>query len=308
MKKKVALLMGGWSAEREISLVSAQGVKKALEELGHDVTPIDVTRNLEALSSALEPDFDVVFNALHGTGGEDGVIQGLLQIRNIPYTHCGVMASAVGMNKLMSLKLFDQANLPIAPHTIVSYDKLSQCNPYEFPYVVKPISDGSSKGVFIVFSEEDKKKHMESTQSWPFGKDALIEKYIPGREIQVAVMGDKAIGAIEICPLTGFYDYEAKYTSGKAKHLMPAPLAPHHYEMALDLALKAHQAIDARGITRTDLRFDDTNPNQEPKFYILEVNTQPGMTPLSLVPEIAAHSGISYTDLVQWLLDHATCD
>lgn len=302
MSKRIVVLMGGWSEEREVSLSSAQGIIKALKELGYHVFPIDVTRNIALLIQQLikhQP--DVVFNILHGTGGEDGVIQGILEAMHIPYTFSGVAASAIGMNKVLARKIFEREGLLSPEWKVVNVSELAQGHPMPVPYVIKPISDGSSKGVYIINSDEDL-PDLETT--WKPGTNLLIEKYIHGREIQVAVMGDRALGAIEICPKQGFYDYEAKYTEGKAVHLMPAPLSAESYQKVLDDALKAHQAIECRGITRSDFRYDD----KEDKFYLLEINTQPGMTPLSLVPEIAAHQGISFHDLIEWMVNHAQCD
>jgi D-alanine-D-alanine ligase len=302
MSKRIVVLMGGWSEEREVSLSSAQGVMKALKELGYQVFSIDVTRDIAQLVQQLikyQP--DVVFNILHGTGGEDGVIQGILEAMHVPYTFSGVAASAIGMNKVLARKIFEREGLLSPEWKVVSVADLEQGHPMPMPYVIKPISDGSSKGVHIIHKSEDLP---DFTMTWKPGTQLLIEKYIHGREIQVAVMGDRALGAIEICPKQGFYDYEAKYTEGKAVHLMPAPVSPESYQRVLDDALKAHQAIECRGITRSDFRYDD----QEDKFYLLEINTQPGMTPLSLVPEIAAHQGISFHDLIEWMVDHAQCD
>lgn len=215
--------MGGWSAEREISLSSGESVIHALQALGHHVTPIDVTRDMTQLAQALAPRPDLVFNALHGVGGEDGVVQGMLEVMAIPYTHSGVAASAVAMNKVLSRKIFEREGLPVPTWKVVSKAEIKAAHPFPMPYVVKPINEGSSKGVFIIRTPEDFDKFQ---QNWAFGDKILVEKYIPGREIQVGVMGDRAIGAIEIRPLEEFYDYTAKYTPGKAQHLMPAPLSP----------------------------------------------------------------------------------
>lgn len=299
--KRVVVLMGGWSEEREVSLSSAQGIIKALHELGHEVIPVDVTRDIPAIIRVLETKPDVAFNILHGTGGEDGVIQGVLEAMHIPYTFSGVRASALAMDKVLSRKIFEWEGLPTPPWKLINLDELRHSHPFPFPYVLKPIAEGSSKGVYIIHSDTDMPE-IATISQW--GHNLLAEDYIPGREIQVAVIGDKAIGAIEICPKEGFYDYVAKYTDGKAVHLMPAPLKPEAYERVLSYALKAHQALNCRGVTRSDFRYDENKD----EFYLLEVNTQPGMTPLSLVPEIAAHSGIDFKDLIQWMVDHAQCD
>ncbi len=299
--KRIAVLMGGWSEEREVSLSSAQGIIKTLEALGYEVVPIDVTRDLQALIQALTPKPDLVFNILHGTGGEDGVIQSVLEILQIPYTFSGVASSAIAMNKVLARKIFEREGLLSPEWKVITPEELAANHPFPFPYVLKPIAEGSSKGVYIVHQERDLP---EISSTWHQGQKILAEKYIPGREIQVAVMGDKALGAIEICPKEGFYDYEAKYTDGKAEHLMPAPLSPKDYDRVLRYALMAHQALDCRGVTRSDFRFDET----QGEFYLLEINTQPGMTPLSLVPEIAAYCGISFPELIQWIVNQAQCD
>lgn len=299
--KRVAVLMGGWSEEREVSLSSAKGIIQALQDLGHHVVAIDVTRDLQGVLQALSPKPDVVFNILHGTGGEDGVIQGLLEILQIPYTFSGVAASAIAMNKVLSHKVFEGEGLKTPEWKVITCEELTAAHPFPFPYVLKPIAEGSSKGVYIIHQESDLP---DISSTWGEGQKILAEKYIPGREIQVAVMGDRALGAIEICPKEGFYDYEAKYTDGKADHIMPAPLSKEAYDRVLAYALQAHQALECRGITRSDFRYDE----EKGEFYLLEINTQPGMTPLSLVPEIAAYCGISFPELIQWILDQAQCD
>lgn len=303
MSRHVAVLMGGWSAEREVSLVSGAAVAKSLKAQGHTVTSIDVGRDLSALLGALQPRPDVAFNALHGRYGEDGIVQGLLEILGIPYTHSGVLASALAMDKPTARRLFRDAGLNVAEGLVLSRDEVLAGDFMTPPYVIKPINEGSSVGVRIVQGDD----HQPFEKSaWPYGDEVLIERYIPGREIQVAVMGEEALGAIEIRPKGKFYDYEAKYTAGKADHLMPAPLEPKRYEEALHVALVAHQTLGCRGVSRTDLRYDDTQ-GEPGKFYVLEVNTQPGMTPLSLVPEIAAHKGINFDQLVSMIVEDASC-
>ena len=295
--------MGGWSSERDVSLSSGAGVVKALSELGYCVEAVDVQRDLPKLLEELErikP--DIIFNSLHGVGGEDGVIQGVLEMLKIPYTHCGVTSSAIAMNKMLSRKIFQHAGIPTPVWKLISLDELKVGHPMEIPYVIKPLGEGSSRGVTLVFNDED---YQKSIKEWNFGSDVLIEKFIPGREIHVAVIDDKAIGAIEIKPLQGFYDYAAKYTPGKADHIMPAPLSPDAYQEVLNLAEKAHKALGCHGVTRSDFIYDEAEKN--PKFYILELNTQPGMTPLSLVPEIAAHVGISFKDLLERKIKAARC-
>jgi D-alanine-D-alanine ligase len=300
MTKHVAVLMGGLSAEREVSLSSGAAVKKALEAIGYKVTTIDVGRDIASVLEKLRP--DVVFNALHGHYGEDGNIQGILEILGIPYTHSGVLASALAMHKPMAKKVFSASGLRLADGCVIRVSDLKQQCPLLFPVVVKPIDEGSSVGVKIIHTQEEMNELPFSDTS-----NVLVEKYIPGREIQVAVLDGKALGAIEIKPLRGFYDYEAKYTLGKAEHIMPAPLSETDYQEVCRLAERAHEALGCRGLTRSDFRYDDTGLGQG-VFYLLETNTQPGMTPLSLAPEIAAHVGISFNDIVHRLVGTATTD
>jgi D-alanine-D-alanine ligase len=305
MTKRVAVLMGGWSSEREVSLVSGKAVTDALNQAGYVATAIDVGRDLGALLRALEPRPDVVFNALHGRYGEDGCIQGVLEILSIPYTHSGVVASALAMDKPMAKRLFVEAGLPCAEHLIARRDEVLAHDVMPRPYVIKPPNEGSSVGVHIV-REGTNMSPLEAGE-WRYGDVVMVEKYIPGREITVAVMGDRALGATEIRPRAGFYDYRAKYTEGRADHIVPAPIHRKAYDAALEYGLAAHQTLGCRGVSRTDMRYDDTE-GEPGRLYILEVNTQPGMTPLSLVPEIAAHVGIGFTELVVWMVENAACD
>lgn len=296
----IAVLMGGWSAEREVSLSSGAGVAKALEENGHKVTRIDAGADVQHKLAAAKP--DVVFNALHGRWGEDGCVQGLLEIMKIPYTHSGVLASALAMDKPMAKKIFASAGIPIAYGKVLHRDEVLKKNPIPKPYVVKPINEGSSVGVSIILQGDN----FEFTRdNWPYGEWVLVEEYIKGREIQVAVLDGKALGAIEIKPIGRFYDYTAKYTDGQAEHLMPAPIPAEHYVQVCKYAEMAHEVLGCRGLTRTDFRYD--TDLAEP-FRILETNTQPGMTPLSLSPEIAAHAGMTYHQLVEHLVKGATLD
>ena len=301
MSKHVAVLMGGWSAEREVSLVSGKAVAKALATRGYRVSEIDVDRAVAARLRELAP--DIAFNALHGRFGEDGTIQGLLEIMGIAYTHSGVLASALAMNKVVAKRLFAEAGIPCAEGKVLHREQVFRGEIYEPPYVIKPINEGSSVGVRIVMRDDN---YVPRPENWDYGDEVLVERYVPGREIQVAVMGEKALGAIEIRPKGRFYDYQAKYTDGFADHLMPAPMPSGDYKKACDFALRAHQALGCRGVSRADLRYDDTNGLA--KLFMLEVNTQPGMTPLSLVPEIATHAGISFEDICEWLVEDAGCD
>lgn len=306
MTKRVAVLMGGFSSEREVSLASGRGCADALREAGYDVTEIDVTRDIPALLRALDPAPDVAFNALHGTFGEDGRMQGLLDMLGIPYTHSGAVSSALAMEKDVSRVLLDVAGLPLAPGEVIRRGALLGRGEPERPYVFKPLAEGSSVGVELVF-EEDDPGFPASVRDGDPDDLVLIEKFIPGREIQVAVMGDRALGAIEIRTERRFYDYIAKYTPGASEHLMPAPIHEDAYQESLDLSVRAHAALACRGVSRVDLRYDDT-AGEPGTFYILEVNTQPGMTPTSLVPEIAAEQGISFPQLVRWMVEAAECD
>ncbi len=298
----VAVLMGGWSAEREVSLDSGKACVQALERCGYQVTAVDVERNIASVLETLRP--DVCFNALHGRYGEDGLIQGVLEILAIPYTHSGVLASSLAMDKPAAKKQFSAAGLRCADGRIFSRQEVLDGATYPRPFVIKPLNEGSSVGVTIILENEN--RNLQDIP-WTFGNEVLIETYIPGREIQVAVMGDQALGAVEIKPLGRFYDFEAKYTEGKAEHLMPAPLPKDRYEEVLEMALTAHKVLGCRGVSRSDFRLDDDGDGGG-DFYILETNTQPGMTELSLVPEIAGHAGISFEELVRWMVEDASCE
>lgn len=304
MKKKIMVLMGGWSNEREVSLSSGEGVARALTETGYDVTTLDLKRDLSSFVDALNTEKpDAVFNALHGTGGEDGVIQGVLDMMCIPYTHSGVTASAIAMDKILSRLVFMQAGIPVPDYKLLAFNEFKTTEqPFKFPYVSKPLSEGSSRGVSIINNNQD---HAASVASWTFGDQVLVESYIPGREIQIAVLDGKAIGAIELKPHSGFYDYEAKYTDGKTTHIMPAPLDADVQALMYEYAEKAHTVLGCKGITRSDFRLDDTVIPQ--RIAILEINTQPGLTPLSLAPEIAAYYGITFPDLLTQMIERAAC-
>lgn len=301
MTKYVALLKGGWSNEREVSLSSGASVEKALKELGYRVTAVDMQQNIGKVLTELQP--DIVFNALHGRYGEDGTVQGMLELLGIPYTHSGVLASALAMHKVRAKAIFKAAGLRCPEGGVFTIEQILKDTPISMPFVVKPVSDGSSVNVCIIHDEDD----LSQLSGLANDMEMLVETYIPGREIQVAVLDGKALGAIEIRPKSGFYDYEAKYTVGKAEHIMPAPLDDDDYAHVMDLAEKAHKALGCRGLTRSDFRYDNTSIGQN-LFYLLEINTQPGMTELSLAPEIAAHHGISFADLVRHLVEHATTD
>lgn len=303
--KNVTVLMGGISSEREISLVSGEAVSEALSKAGYDVTTLDVGDDMSAVLTGLTPEPDVVFNALHGRYGEDGCIQGLLELLAIPYTHSGVLASALAMDKPMAKRLFEIENIPVAEHLIASRDEVLAGDVMARPYVIKPMNEGSSVGVQIVTKGAN--SPVMDGHSWPFGDRVMVERYIAGREITVAVMGDRALGVTELRTNEGFYDYAAKYTDGKTTHLVPAPLPSSVYQQALDYSVAAHRVLGCRGVSRADLRYDDT-AGEPGQLYMLEVNTQPGMTPLSLVPELADHAGIDFVSLVSWMVENAACD
>jgi D-alanine-D-alanine ligase len=304
MTKSVAVLMGGWSAERAVSLSSGQECAAALTARGYRVRTVDVTRDLGALMTALTPRPDIVFNALHGRGGEDGTIQGVLEILQIPYTHSGVLASSVAMDKPMAKAVFARAGLPLADGMVVPRASLGVADPFPAPFVVKPTNEGSSVGVRIVRPGDNSWR--EEAARWPF-EEALVERFIAGREITAAVMHDRALGVCEIVPRGSFYDYTSKYVAGGSDHLVPAPIHQRAYEEALDIALRAHRALGCRGVSRADLRYDDTQ-GEPGRMVLLEVNTQPGMTPTSLVPDIARHAGIDFPALVAWMVENAACD
>jgi D-alanine-D-alanine ligase len=303
--KRVAVLYGGISAEREVSLASGRGVIIALREAGYDVTPIDVGPNISATIAALTPPPDAVFNALHGRFGEDGAIQGVLDWLGIPYTHSGIRASALAMDKAAAKALFTAAGLPVAAGAVIDIAALEAADPLALPYVVKPVNEGSSVGVEILRAGGNRRA--EIARAWRFGSTALVEEYIPGRELSVGLMGDRPLDVTEIIPDHGeFYDYEAKYADGGSRHAVPAGIHPDAYRQALDVALAAYRALGCRGAARADFRYDDTK-GEPGRLVLLEMNTQPGLTPTSLLPEQALHHGISYARLCAWMVEHAAC-
>jgi D-alanine-D-alanine ligase len=302
MKRHVAVLMGGFSVEREVSLVSGDACARALEDKGFTVTSIDVGRDLHDVLAAVRP--DVVFNALHGRFGEDGRIQGLLDYLRLPYTHSGVLPSAVAMDKPLAKLVFASAGLRCPEGVETTLDQLLADPPLAPPFVIKPAAEGSSVGVVIVL-DHDLRPLTDRNDVDP-GCRLLVERYVPGRELTCAVLGDEPLAVTEIQPRQGFYDYRAKYTEGFASHVVPAPLSPELYEQVMEAALRAHRVLGCRGVSRADFRLD---PGQgEAGLHLLEVNTQPGMTPLSLVPEQAAYRGIDFADLVVRLVGWARCD
>ncbi len=300
MTRHVAVLMGGWSAEREVSLVTGAACANALRDGGYRVSEVDVGRDIAEVLRALDP--DVVFNGLHGPWGEDGRVQGLLEIMDLPYTHSGVRASANAMHKPTAKGIFAEAGIPVPESVVLDADAAQGASPLPLPYVIKPVDEGSTVGVHIVRAGDNR----DVLAGWTHGREVMFERFVDGLELSVAVMGDKALGVIEIEPLNGFYDYEAKYTDGKARHHMPARLDAEIYEAAVTYALRAHRALECRGISRADFRFDPAAGGVD-GLFILEVNTQPGMTPLSLVPEMAGHEGIDFRELVSWMVEDAGC-
>ncbi len=300
MSRHVAVLMGGWSAEREVSLVSGAAVSNGLKAAGYRVTPIDVQRDVGALLTRLYPRPDAVFNALHGRYGEDGCLQGLLNILEIPYTHSGMLASALAMDKPVAKKLFAAAGIPVAEHVIVGRDQVIAGDVMDRPYVIKPLNEGSSVGVHIVRDGDNMEMFADS--GWPFGGRVMVEQFIPGRELTVAVKGGEALGVTEITTERGFYDYDAKYTDGGSAHVVPAEIDKDVYAEAMRLSVLAHEALGCRGISRADLRYDGE------RLYMLEINTQPGMTTTSLVPEQAATAGMPFNELVAWMVENAEYD
>ena len=303
MSKHVAVLMGGWSAEREISLRSGRACAEALTRSGYRVTRIDVGRDIASVLNTVKP--DVALNVLHGRPGEDGTLQGLLEVVGIPYSHSGVLASAVAMQKDVAKVLFQAAGVPVAQGIVADRLEAAKSHLLPPPYVIKPIAEGSSVGVFVVTADQAHPPQELNREDWAYGDRLFLEKFIPGKELTCAVMGDQALGVIEIVPTVRFYDYEAKYAAGGSKHLLPAPISPFVYQQVRELALGAHKALGCRGVSRTDFRFDDQLEGTG-GLVCLEVNTQPGMTETSLVPELAAHAGIPFDELVRWMVEDAS--
>jgi len=302
MVKHVAVLLGGWSVERDVSLVSGAAVATALRQQGYQVSEIDVTPYIARDLKTIKP--DVAFNALHGRWGEDGCIQGILEVLQIPYTHSGVMASAMAMDKILAKKLFRTVDIPCAEDRIISPKELFASDPLPRPFVVKPANEGSSVGVVIV--REGDNIGPEKQGPWQDCHELMVESYLPGRELTVSVMDGKALAVTELKPKAGFYDYEAKYQDGMTDHIIPAELGENMMQRLLELSQKAHDVLGCRGVSRCDFRLDDSAGGDKIP-YILEINTQPGMTPLSLVPEQAKYCGISFEELVRWMVEDASC-
>jgi D-alanine-D-alanine ligase len=304
-KKHVAVLMGGFSSERPVSLSSGNACADALEAQGYRVTRVDVARDVGSVLADLRP--DAAFNALHGPFGEDGTIQGILEYLGIPYTHSGVLASALAMNKEKAKRIAKAAGIPVAESRVVNRKTIAGEHPMKPPYVVKPVNEGSSFGVVIVREGQSHPPQVVASAEWRYGDQVMVERYVHGRELTCAVMGDVALGVCEIIPVGhNFYDYDSKYVPGGSKHEVPAKISPNIYQKLQTLALKAHQAIGCRGVSRSDFRYDDRH-SEHGEIVWLEVNTQPGMTPTSLVPEIAAHAGHTFGELLSWMVEDASC-
>jgi len=301
MAKHVAVLMGGWSAERDVSVRSGKACADALGRIGYRVTPIDVGRDIATKLAEIKP--DAALNVLHGRPGEDGTLQGVLEILGIPYSHSGVLASALAMHKVYAKAVFRSAAIPVADDIVASRFEAARQHLMPPPYVVKPVAEGSSVGVFIITPAHRHPPQELTRDDWPFGEEVLIERYIPGKELTCAVLGDRALDVIEIVPATAFYDYEAKYAAGGSKHLLPAQILPNVYQEVRRLSLAAHGALGCRGVSRADFRYDDQGTG---KLVCLEINTQPGMTETSLVPELAAYAGITFDELVRWIVEDAS--
>ena len=302
----IAVLMGGLSAEREVSLRSGAACAAALENVGYRVTKLDAGRDLAQVLTQLKP--DVAFNALHGRFGEDGIVQGILEMLRIPYTHSGVLASSLAMQKDTAKVVMQAAGVPVAHGITLSRTQAAKSHVMAPPYVIKPVAEGSSVGVYIVREDQAHPPQELTRADWPFSETVLVEKFIAGRELTCAIIAGKPTGVIDIrASNDGWYDYEAKYAPGGSIHVLPANLKPNIYQEVQRLALMAHDALGCRGVSRADFRYDD-RPRGTGELVVLEVNTQPGMTETSLVPELAAHAGLSFGELVKWMVEDASCD
>jgi D-alanine-D-alanine ligase len=297
--------MGGWSSERPVSLSSGNACADALEAGGFSVTRIDVQRDIAEVLARLRP--DVAFNALHGPFGEDGCIQGILEVLAIPYTHSGVLASALAMNKPKSKDVMKAAGIPVAESVLVHRLEVAKAHVMAPPYVVKPPAEGSSFGVLIVKEDQAHPPQQLYADDWAFGDTVMVERYVGGHELTCAVRGTEALDVIDIVTEGRWYDYDAKYVAGGSKHVLPAKLSSNIYQSIRMLALRAHQALGCRGVSRADFRYDDRLEGTD-GLICLEVNTQPGMTATSLVPEMAAYAGMDFRALVRWMVEDASCN
>lgn len=304
--KHVAVLMGGWSSEREVSLSSGRACAQGLRNAGYRVSEVDVDRTVSSVLRHMNP--DVAFNALHGPFGEDGLIQGVLEFLNIPYTHSGVLASALAMDKEKAKKIAKPAQIPVANSIVINRFEAAEKHAMTPPYVIKPVAEGSSFGVLIVREDMSTPPQELYSDDWPYGDEVMIERFVGGRELTCAVMGDVALGVTEIfAEGQAFYDYDAKYLPGGSKHVCPAKIKPNIYQNIQKLSLKAHQVLGCKGVTRSDFRLDD-GPMGSGELVWLELNTQPGMTPTSLLPELALHAGHSFEELMSWMVEDASCN
>ncbi len=302
-RKHVAVLLGGWSSEREVSLRSGKACADALERRGYQVSRIDVGRDVANVLSSLKPDVALVM--LHGRPGEDGTIQGVLETLGIPYSHSGVLASALAMQKDLAKTVMATAGIPVAQGLTLTRAEVARAHAMPPPYVIKPVADGSSVGVFIVTEAHKHPPQELFREDWPHGDQLLVERYVAGKELTCAVVKGEPTGVIEIVQTNKFYDYEAKYSPGGSNHILPAPLLPFVYQEVRRLTLAAHLALGCRGVSRADFRFDDRIEGTG-GLVCLEVNTQPGMTETSLVPELAADAGVTFDELVQWMVEDAS--
>ncbi|MCP5411931.1 MAG: D-alanine--D-alanine ligase [Alphaproteobacteria bacterium] len=308
--RRIAVLMGGRSAERDVSLSSGRGVLKALAEEGFEPVGIDPGDDLIAQLRQAAP--DAVFNALHGRFGEDGTVQGILEWLQLPYTHSGVLASALAMHKERTKDVYRAAGLPVVKSIVCDRHKAAQGHLMEPPYVVKPVNEGSSVGIFIIRKGDNRPPAELGSDTWNLSSEMMVEEFVPGRELTVSVIGAnqfgpaRPLGVTEITTALDFYDYEAKYAPGGSAHVIPANVPEKIAHDCMEMAVTAHEALGCRGVSRTDFRYDDTGA--VPRLILLETNTQPGMTPTSLVPEQAAHVGMSYAQLCRWMVEDASCD
>jgi D-alanine-D-alanine ligase len=301
---RIAVLMGGRSAEREVSLSSGQGVMQALAEEGFDPVSVDPGEDLMGQLRGAKP--DAVFNALHGRFGEDGTVQGILEWMRLPYTHSGVLCSALAMHKERTKDVYRAAGLPVVKSIVADRKEAGSRHLMEPPYVIKPVNEGSSVGIYIIRKGDNRPPEELTRAEWNLSSEMMVEEFVPGRELTVSVMGDRALAVTEITTDLAFYDYEAKYAPGGSKHVIPAQIPANIERDCLEMAVTAHKALGCRGVSRTDFRYDDTGA--KPRLILLETNTQPGMTPTSLVPEQAAHVGMSYAKLCRWMVEDASCD
>lgn len=298
---KVAVVYGGWSSEREVSLSSGQKMAEAARAAGYEVAEVDAGRDLATELQKLAP--DCILNALHGPWGEDGCVQGIFEVLGLPYSHSGVLSSALAMDKIKSKAIFAAAGLDVAKDVAVTREDVARAHPLDPPYVVKPVNEGSSFGVLFVREGTNGPAKGVLGPDWKYGDNLMAEEFIPGRELTVGVLGDRPLAVTEITTLREFYDFDAKYADGGSRHTVPADLPDAVTKAAMEAALTAHRALGCRGVTRSDFRYDEAKD----RLVILETNTQPGMTPTSLVPEQADHVGMSFVDLVTWMIEDTSC-